>query len=129
VTLPRSQTGKSFQVCPPDIIARDPWRGQFGLAPYEGRKGEEKLLQTRPLRAFIGGAIRRSELVHEPIVRRPAHARRLVGILIIGRVAAKRQAQLASAPEGSVKFSLSLGGVGKLICVPRPKVTATERQV
>jgi hypothetical protein len=37
--------------------------------------------------------------------------------------------QLASAPEGSVILSLSLGGVGKLIRAPRPKVTAAERQV
>src|SRR5207253_859547 len=34
-----------------------------------------------------------------------------------------------SAPIGSVKLGLSLGGVGKLISVPRPKVTAAERQV
>src|SRR5262249_52603396 len=38
-------------------------------------------------------------------------------------------AQLASAPEGSVKLSLSLRGVGKLISAPRPKVTAAERQI
>src|SRR5262245_33990098 len=78
--------------------------------------------------AFIGDAIRRSELVQQAIVRRPAHPRRLVGVLVIGRVAAKPQAQLASAPEGSVILSLSLGGVGKLIRAPRPKVTAAERQ-
>jgi hypothetical protein len=48
----------------------------------------------------------------------PAHPRRLVGIFVIGRVAAKPQAQLASAPIGSVKLGLSLGGVGKLINVP-----------
>src|SRR6516164_1132622 len=52
-----------------------------------------------------------------------------VGVLVIGRVAAKPQAQLASAPEGSVILGLSLGGVGKLISAPRPKVTAAERQV
>src|SRR5262249_52088480 len=63
------------------------------------------------------------------IVRRPAHPRRLVGVLVIGRIAAKPQAQLASAPEGSVILSLSLGAVGKLIRAPRPKVTAAERQV
>jgi hypothetical protein len=73
--------------------------------------------------------IRRSELVQQAIVRRPAHPRRLVGVLVIGRVAAKRQAQLASAPEGSVILSLSLGDIGKLISAPRPKVTAAERQV
>jgi hypothetical protein len=76
------------------------------------------------LRSLIG----RNELVHQPIVRRPAHPRRLVGVLVIGRVAAKPQAQLASAPEGSVKLGLSLGGVGKLISAPRPKVTAANRQ-
>jgi hypothetical protein len=53
----------------------------------------------------------------------------LSGVLVIGRVAAKPQAQLASAPEGSVILSLSLRGVGKLISAPRPKVTAAERQV
>jgi hypothetical protein len=37
--------------------------------------------------------------------------------------------QLASAPEGSVILSLSLGGVGKFISAPRPEVTAAERQV
>src|SRR5262245_54737395 len=79
--------------------------------------------------AFICDAIRRSELVQQAIVRRPAHPRRLVGVLVIGRVAAKPQAQLASAPEGSVILSLSLGGVGELISAPRPKVTAAERQV
>jgi hypothetical protein len=47
---------------------------------------------------FIRYAISRDKSVDEPIVRRPAHPRRLVGILVIGRVAAKRQAQLASAP-------------------------------
>jgi hypothetical protein len=51
---------------------------------------------------FIRNAISRDKSVHEPIVRRPAHPRRLVGVLVIGRVAAKPQAQLASAPEGSV---------------------------
>jgi hypothetical protein len=49
---------------------------------------------------------RRSELVQQAIVHLPAHPRRLVGVLVIGRVAAKLQAQLASAPEGSVKLSL-----------------------
>jgi hypothetical protein len=44
-------------------------------------------------------AIRRSELVQQAIVRRPVHPRRLVGVLVIGRVAAKPQAQLASAPR------------------------------
>src|SRR5262249_304607 len=53
----------------------------------------------------------------------------LSGVLVIGRVAAKPQAQLASAPEGSVILSLSLRGVGKLISAPRPKVTPAERQV
>jgi hypothetical protein len=33
---------------------------------------------------------------------------RLVGVLVIGRVAAKPQAQLASAPIGSVKLGLSV---------------------
>src|SRR5262249_14132853 len=78
---------------------------------------------------FIRNGISRDKSVHEPIVRRPAHPRWLVGILVIGRVAAKPQAQLASAPEGSVKLSLSFGAVGKLISVPRPKVMAAERQV
>jgi hypothetical protein len=78
---------------------------------------------------FIRNAISRDKSVHEPIVCRPAHPRRLVGVLVIGRVAAKPQAQLASAPEGSVILSLSLGGVGKLISAPRPKVTPAERQV
>src|SRR5262249_21237755 len=52
------------------------------------------------LEPFIRNAISRDKSVHEPIVRRPAHPRRLVGVLVIGRVAAKPQAQLASAPEG-----------------------------
>src|SRR4029453_735675 len=65
---------------------------------------------------------RRSELVQQAIVRRPAHPRRLVGVFVIGRVAAKPQAQLASAPEGSVILSLSLRGVGKLIRRPRSTV-------
>ena len=56
-------------------------------------------------------------------------AQRIRGGFVIGRVAAKPQAQLASAPEGSVKLSRSLSGLGKLISVPRPKVTAAERQV
>src|SRR5262249_23420302 len=81
------------------------------------------------LEPFIRNAISRDKSVHEPIVRRPAHPRRLVGVLVIGRVAAKPQAQLASAPEGSGKLSLSLGGVGKLVSAPRPKVTAAARQV
>src|SRR5262249_43189627 len=70
-----------------------------------------------------------SAIVHEPIVRRPAHPRRLVRVLVVGRVAAKPQAQVASAPEGSVILSLSLGGVGKPIGTPRTKVTATQGQV
>src|SRR5262245_63716494 len=57
------------------------------------------------------------------------HRTAIAWVLVIGRVAAKPQAQLASAPEGSVILSLSLGGVGKLISAPRPKVTAAERQV
>src|SRR5262249_28630303 len=84
---------------------------------------------ARGTEPFTGEAVRRSELVQQAIVRRPAHPRRLVGVLVIGRVAAKPQAQLASALEGSVILSLSLGGVGKLISSPRPKVTAAERQV
>jgi hypothetical protein len=53
-------------------------------------------------------ATSRDKSVHEPIVRRPAHPGRLVGVLVIGRVSAKPQAQLASAPIGSVKLGLSL---------------------
>ena len=53
----------------------------------------------------------------------------LSGYSFIERGAAKPQAQLASAPEASVILSVSLGGVGKLIRAPRPKVTAAERQV
>src|SRR5262245_57976118 len=82
-----------------------------------------------PLIEGAKGVLRCNEFVHQPVICRPAHPRRLVGVLVIGRVAAKPQAQLASAPEGSVILSLSLGGVGKLISAPRPKVTAAERQV
>jgi len=56
----------------------------------------------------------------------PAHPRRLVGALVIGRVAAKPQAQLASAPEGSVKLGLSLGGVGKCQFFANERVLACE---
>jgi len=51
---------------------------------------------------FAAARIRRNELVHEPTVRRPAHPRRLVGVLVIRPLAAQPQAQLASAPEASV---------------------------
>src|SRR5262249_60249579 len=81
------------------------------------------------LARFSHTATRAAKSAPGPIVRPPAHPRRLVGVLVIGRVAAKPQAQLASAPEGSVILSLSLGGVGKLISAARPKVTAAERQV
>jgi hypothetical protein len=37
--------------------------------------------------------------------------------------------RILAMPEGSVILSLSLGGVGKLIRAPRPKVAAAERQV
>jgi hypothetical protein len=36
-------------------------------------------------------------LAEAEIVRRPAHPQRLVGVLVIGRVAAEPQAQLARA--------------------------------
>src|SRR5262249_36697717 len=49
-----------------------------------GRKG------TR-LEPFFRNAISRDKSVHEPIVRRPAHPRRLVGVLIIGRVTFERK--------------------------------------
>jgi hypothetical protein len=39
---------------------------------------------------FIRNATSRDKSVHEPIVRRPAHPGRLVGVLVIGRVAARR---------------------------------------
>jgi hypothetical protein len=98
-----------------------------------GAKGHswKPLVHNHPgrLEPFIRNGISRDKSVHEPIVRRPAHPLRLVGVLIIDRVGAKPQAQLASTPEGSVKLGLSLGGVGKLISAPRPKVTAAERQV
>jgi hypothetical protein len=49
------------------------------------------LVHNRPgrLEPFIRNAIGRDKSVHESIVRRPAHPRRLVGVLVIGRVAAK----------------------------------------
>jgi hypothetical protein len=56
--------------------------------------------QSCRLEPLFRNAISRDKSIHEPIVRRPARPLRLAGILIIGRVAAKPQAQLASAPEG-----------------------------
>jgi hypothetical protein len=58
----------------------------------------DDLVPQQPCRKepFIRNAIGRDTSVHEPIVRRPAHPRRrLVGVLVTGRVAAKPQAQLA----------------------------------
>jgi hypothetical protein len=57
-----------------------------------------KLSGCRPkqrcrLEPFIRNAISRDKSVHEPIVRRSAHPRRLVGVLVIGRVAAKPHRQ------------------------------------
>jgi hypothetical protein len=91
----------------------------------------QPLVHNRPgrLEPFIRNTISRDKLVHQPIVRRPAPPRRLLQVLVLGRVIAKAQAQLASVPEGSVKLSLSLGGVGKLVSAPRPNVTAAGRQV
>src|SRR5262249_45353248 len=100
--------------------------GQKGLRGFMASPCPQSPGRLEP---FIRNGISCGKSVHQPIVRSPAHARRLVGALVIGRVAAKPQAQLASAPEGSVKLSLSLAGVGKLISVPRPKVTAAARQV
>src|SRR5262249_57981878 len=99
-----------------------------GCSPANGLLSGCRPKQPCRLEPFFRNAISRDKSVHEPIVRRPAHPRRLVGVLVIGRVAAKPQAQLASAPECSVILSLSLGGVGKLISAPRPKVTAAEWQ-
>src|SRR5262249_9975504 len=104
---------------PQEVLRGHSWPPLVHNRPRPGR-GEEP---------FTRNAISRDKSVHEPIVRRPAHPQRLFGVLVIGRVAAKPQAQLARAPEGSVKLSLSLGGVGKLISVPRPKVMAVKRQV
>ena len=103
---------------------------ELAVEPCSGacREAIDLYFSTPPER-WRAPPISRDKSVHEPIVRRPAHPRRLVGVLVIGRVAAKPQAQLASAPEGSVILGLSLGGVGKLISAPRPKVTAAERQV
>jgi hypothetical protein len=58
------------------------------------------LLRTRSLAfGFIFPSNRAARTSDQPIVRRPAHPRRLVRVLVIGRVAAKPQAQLASAPD------------------------------
>jgi len=57
---------------------------------------------------FIRNAISRDKSVQEPIVRRPAHP---------GRASRHRPGRRQAS------------GVGKLISVPRPKVTAAERQV
>jgi hypothetical protein len=53
------------------------------------------LVHNRPgrLKPFIRNGISGDKSVHEPIVRRPAHSGRLVGVLVIGRVAAKPQVQ------------------------------------
>jgi hypothetical protein len=114
--------------CPRPSITSELSNVSSLVSPQEGLRGHSwpPLVHNRPgrLEPFIRNGISR-----EPIVRRPAHPRRLVGVLVIGRVAAKPQAQLACAPEGSVKLSLSLGDVGKLISAPRPKVTAAKRQV
>src|SRR5262249_2327327 len=79
-------------------------------------KAQVKLSGCRPkqpccLEPFFRNAISRDKSVHEPIVRRPAHPLRFVRKFVVRWIAAKPQAQLASAPEGSVILSLSLGGV------------------
>ena len=80
--------------------------------------------RSPPARCFIS----RYKFVHQPIVRRSAHPLRLVGVPVIGRIAAEPRAQITSAPPGSVIDSLSLGGLGEPISSPRPKVTGAERQ-
>jgi hypothetical protein len=92
----------------------------------EPAAGTRERLRTRPMSRLSPSAWKALGVIGPS---RPAHPRRLVGVLVICRVGAKRQPQLASAPERSVKLSLSLGGVGKLISVPRPKVTAPERLI
>jgi hypothetical protein len=59
------------------------------------------------------------KFVHQPIVRYPAHPRRLVGLLVIGQITAEPQAQITSAPQGPVIDSLSMGGVGESINPPK----------
>ena len=70
--------------------------------------------RSPPARCFIS----RYKFVHQPIVRRSAHPLRLVGVPVIGRIAAEPRAQITSAPPGSVIDSLSLGGLGEPISRP-----------
>jgi hypothetical protein len=50
----------------------------------------------------------RNELVHQPIVCRPAHPLRFVRIFVVRWIAAELQRQLSSAPHGPVMDGLPL---------------------
>src|SRR5687768_14229621 len=57
---------------------------------------------------LIRNAIRRNKFVHQPIVRRPPHSKRLVWIRVVSRIAAKPVAQLTRSPHSSVVNRLAL---------------------
>jgi hypothetical protein len=59
-------------------------------AAFVQRLRELGWIEGRTLAIEYRWAAIRSELVQQAIVRRPAHPRRLVGVLVIGRVAAAR---------------------------------------
>ena len=64
---------------------------------------------------FIRNAISRDKPVHDPIVRHPAHPRRLVGVLVIGQIAGvpslfcQRMSDLPSPLKSSVPLISQFG--------------------
>src|SRR5262249_3652376 len=99
-------------------------------AKHRGGPSLDGLVPQQPCRLepFFRNAISRDKSVHEPIVRRPEPPRRLVWVPVIGRIAAKPQAQLASAPEGSVILSLSPVSLARhLPMQPRPRSEPLRR--
>src|SRR5262249_4097490 len=99
-------------------------------AKHRGGPSLDGLVPHQPCRLapFFRNAISRDKPAHEPMLPRPAPPRLLVGVLVSGRSASKPQAQLASAPEGSVILSLSPVSLARhLPMQPRPRSEPLRR--
>ena len=77
----------------------------------------------------VGSALRRIKLGDEPGVGRPAHALRLGGQLVVGRLGTEAVVQLANTPKGAIVLALALDRIPKAIGLTRPKMVGAKRQV
>ncbi len=117
---PRNSGGADTQYWPLNLLDAGAITRRRIMPRPMGRSHDNPLI-IKPVRGH--------ELVHDPVVGRPAHPAGFRWIGVVSRIASQSPAEFTRPTKRPVMNGLSLRGVGQAVGAAGPEVAPAQRQV